>query len=293
MARTRFSKPVAFAVTLIAACYPPLSAQGVGDFHELAFAPLLTACLVLAIDRRAWRWAIAITIALVCVKEDQFVGCAGVGVFVVLLAGGDRAQRRCGWWMTAIAVGMALLYFGVIRKAIDPAFPYWSLHYYQWWWFPPTAAVGFVSWDSMVRPLYLLAVLAPLAFMPLASRYILFALPGFAEVLLSHEAITMVLGTQYAATWCGYLLCAYVDGASTIGRRSHAALVGLVAIAFAMSMWTSAYQSPIAPGYALYRSPNEQDHERDRLLNALPKKRECLEPRPDLRASQHGSECIR
>ena len=53
MARTRFSKPVAFAVTLVAACYPPLSAQGVGDFHELAFAPLLTAFLVLAIDRRA------------------------------------------------------------------------------------------------------------------------------------------------------------------------------------------------------------------------------------------------
>jgi uncharacterized membrane protein len=271
MASTRFSKPIALAVTLVAACYPPLSAQGVGDFHELAFAPLLTAFLVLAIDRRAWRWAIAISLVLVCVKEDQFVGVAGVGVFVVLLAGRDRAQRRTGWWMTAIAVGFALLYFCVVRRAIDPAFPYWSFHYYQWWWFPPTSAAGFVSWDSMIRPLYLLAALAPLAFLPLASRYLLFALPGLAEVLLSHEAITMALGTQYAATWCGYLLCAFVDGASTVGRRSQVALAVFLAAALAISIWTSANQSPITPGYALYRSPDEQDRERDRLLDALPK----------------------
>ena len=173
--------------------------------------------------------------------------------------------------MTAIAVGFALLYFGVIRRMIDPAFPYWSLHYYQWWWFPPTAAVGFASWDSMVRPLYLLAVFAPLAFMPLASRYLLFALPGLAEVLLSHEAITMVLGTQYASTWCGYMLCAYVDGASTIGRRSQTTLVGFLIAAIAISIWTSTYQSPIRPGYALYRRPNEQDRERERILSDLPK----------------------
>ena len=61
--------------------------------------------------------------------------------------------------MTAIAVGFALLYFGIVRRAIDPAFPYWSLHYYEWWWSPPTAAAGFAAWDSLARPLYLLAVL--------------------------------------------------------------------------------------------------------------------------------------
>jgi len=269
MARERFSKPVAFAVTLIAACYPPLSAQGVGDFHELAFAPVLTACLVLAIDRRAWRWAIAVTIALVCVKEDQFVGCAAAGIFVVLLARRDPVQRRYGWLMTGIALAFALLYFGVVRRAIDATFPYWSLHYYQWWWFPPTAA-GFVPWNSLVRPLYLVAVLAPLAFAPLASRYLLFALPGFAEVLLSHEGITMALNTQYGATWCGYLLCAFVDGSSTIGRRSYAGLAALLVVAMAISIWTSVYQSPIAPGFALYRRPDARDDDRERILRSLP-----------------------
>ena len=195
--------------------------------------------------------------------------------------------------MAAIAVGFALLYFCVVRRAIDPAFPYWSFHYYQWWWFPPTSAAGFVSWDSMIRPLYLLAVLAPLAFLPLGSRYLLFALPGLAEVLLSHEAITMALGTQYAATWCGYLLCALVYGASTVGRRSQVALAVFLAAALAISIWTSANQSPITPGYALYRSPDEQDRERERLLSALPKDASIWSHDPIFAHLSMDLECIR
>ena len=59
LAVTRFPKWLAFATTLIAATYPPLSAEAVGDFHELAFTPPLAATLVWAIDRRSWRVAIA------------------------------------------------------------------------------------------------------------------------------------------------------------------------------------------------------------------------------------------
>jgi uncharacterized membrane protein len=269
MARTRFSKPVAFAATLIVACYPPLSAEGVGDFHELAFAPLLTACLVLAIDRRAWRYAIGLALVLVCVKEDQFVSVAFVGVLVAFMGRADRPQRCCGLWMAAIGIIAAVLYFGVIRRAIDPTFPYWSMHFYQWWWYPPTAG-GFVPWDSLARPMYLVAILAPLAFLPLGSRYVWFALPGLAEVLLSHEGITMALNTHYSATWSGYLLCAFVDGAYALSRLSPYATKALMVAAIAISIWTSQNQSPIAPGFALYRLPDGEDAARERILQALP-----------------------
>ena len=67
------------------------------------------------------------------------------------------------------------------------------------------------------------------------------------------------------------LPCAFVDGASTVGRRSQVALAVFLAAALAILIWTSADQSPITPGYALYRSPDEQDRERERLLSALPK----------------------
>ena len=43
LASTRFPKLVAFVIAAIAACYPPLSGEAVGDFHELAFAPALVA----------------------------------------------------------------------------------------------------------------------------------------------------------------------------------------------------------------------------------------------------------
>lgn len=269
MAVTRFSKPLSFFVTLTAACYPPLSGEAVGDFHELAFAPVLTACLVLALDRRAWRYAIACAFVLACVKEDQFVSLAFIGVLVAVTAKTDADRRRCGTWIAAIAVSAALLYFGVVRRVIDPNFPYWSFHYYQWWWSPPTPN-GFVGWDSLARPLYLLAALAPLAFLPLGSRYVWFALPGFAEVLLSHEGVTMSISTHYTATWMGYLLCAFVDGTYVLSKHCPKAAKTMLVVAMAISLWTSAYHSPMLPGYSLYRRPAPDDREQDRVLRSLP-----------------------
>jgi Predicted membrane protein (DUF2079) len=73
---------------------------------------------------------------------------------------------------------------------------------------------------SPLRPEYLFALLLPLAFLPLASRYVIFAVPGLAEMLLSHEAITLQLSTHYTATWIGYVLCAFVDGVSRVHSQS-------------------------------------------------------------------------
>jgi uncharacterized membrane protein len=270
LASARFAKPLAFAVTLVAAIYPPLSAEAVGDFHELAFVPPLAATLVWAIDCRRWRAAIAVTVLLAAVKEDQFVSLAFIGVAVAIMAQGDRAMRRCGLWIFSIAVVAAVLYFGIVRPLIDPHAGYFSLHFYQWWRFPPTAA-GFAGPLSTLRPQYLFALLLPLAFLPLASRYMIFAIPGLAEVLLSHEAITLQLGTQYTATWIGYVLCAFVDGLSRVYSRSMFAARAAIAVAFVASVWTSYYYSPIEPGFALYRRPAPVDRLRERTLSSLPR----------------------
>jgi len=260
---------LAFATTLIAAIYPPLSAEAVGDFHELAFAPLLAAALVWAFDRRSWSITLAAALLLATVKEDQFVSLAFIGLVVAVLGWRDQPMRRCGLWIAAIAVGAAILYFGVLRPIINPHFQYFSLHYYEWWRFPATTA-GFAGLWSPLRLEYLVAILLPLAFLPLGSRYMLFAIPGLAEVLLSHEAVTMSLATQYTATWSAYLLCAFVDGASTLYRRSTLGAEGALAFAFVASIWTSRYHSPINPGFALYRPATATDALRDRELARLP-----------------------
>ncbi len=270
MAASRLPKWLAFATTLVAAAYPPLSASAVGDFHELAFAPPLAATLVWAVDRKAWRIAIAAAVALATVKEDQFVTLAFIGLAVAAIGRKDRAMRSCGVWIASIAAIAALLYFGAVRPLINPHFPYFSLHFYEWWRFPATTA-GFVAPWSPVRAQYLFGALLPLAFLPFLSRYVLFALPGLAEVLLSHEGVTMSLGAHYTATWSGYLLCAFVDGVALVYRRRPVAAKGLLAFALGASAWTSRYDSPIDPTFALYREPNAADAIRERTLSALPR----------------------
>jgi uncharacterized membrane protein len=268
LAAARFAKPLAFAVTLVAAIYPPLSAEAVGDFHELAFVPPLAATLVWAIDRQRWRVAIAMAALLTIVKEDQFVSLAFIGVAVAIMARGDPAMRRCGLWISSLAIGAAVLYFGVLRPLIDPHVAYFSLHFYQWWRFPPTPA-GFAGPLSPLRPQYLFALLLPLAFLPLASRYMIFAIPGLAELLLSHEAITLQLGTHYTAVWIGYVLCAFVDGLARVYSHSVVAAKTAVVVAFVASLWTSYYYSPIGPRFALYRRPTPVDRLRERTLSNL------------------------
>ncbi|MGB8964007.1 MAG: DUF2079 domain-containing protein [Candidatus Cybelea sp.] len=270
MAASRLPKWLAFALTLVAATYPPLSAEAVGDFHELAFVPPLAATLVWAIDRRLRGVAIATAAVLVMVKEDQFVSLAFIGLAVAFMARDDRRMRSCGVWIAAIAVGTATLYFAVLRPLIDPHFHYFSLHFYEWWRTPPTPA-GFAGPLSPLRLEYLFALLLPLAFLPLASRYMIFAVPGLAELLLSHEAITMAMGAHYSAVWSGYVLCAFADGAAGMYRRSEFAAKGALLFALLASIWTSRYSSPINPGFALYRQPTPADLIREHTLETLPR----------------------
>jgi uncharacterized membrane protein len=105
----------AFATTLVAATYPPLSAQAIGDFHELAFVPPLAATLVWAIDRKLYRVAIAAAVVLTTVKEDQFISLAFIGLVIALMGRHDRPLRRCGLWIAAAAVFAAICYFGIAR----------------------------------------------------------------------------------------------------------------------------------------------------------------------------------
>jgi uncharacterized membrane protein len=270
IAVSRLPRWLAFATTLVAATYPPLSAEAVGDFHELAFAPPLAATLVWAIDRRVWRAAIAAAAVLAMVKEDQFVSLAFIGLAIAVMGREDGQMRSCGLWIASIGAIAAVFYFGLLRPVIDPHFHYFSLHFYEWWRFPATPA-GFAGPFSALRPQYLFAILLPLAFLPLGSRYMLFAIPGLAEVLLSHEAVTMGLGTHYTATWSGYILCAFVDGASNAYRRSKPAAEGALLFALLASIWTSRYYSPINPGLALYRHATVADRIRENELARLPR----------------------
>ena len=89
----------------------------------------------------------------------------------------------------------------------------------------------------MGRLTYVLEALVPLAFVPIRSRLIVLALPGFAIVLLANSGLVWRMGEHYAALWIPWLLIAFAAGIATLrfARRwttSAFALSAIVLVAF-------------------------------------------------------------
>ncbi|HEY2476359.1 MAG TPA: DUF2079 domain-containing protein [Candidatus Cybelea sp.] len=268
LARTRFRPPVAFALVAAAAIYPVLWANGVGDFHEMAFVPLLSATLVYALDRRRWAMCMVTALLLVCTKEDQFVVLTVNGLLFTLMAREDAPAKRIGLGISGLAIAMALLYFGVVRHALNPHVPYMSLGFFDW----STASEAPGSFWALLAPRlwYVLIILGPLAFLPCFSRYGLFLIVGFVEILGSHQPVTLSVGAHYSALLTGYALAAFVDGAARVTARRANLAKGLVAAAAAASLAVGIFASPMEYWYYLYRRPNAHDALLEQTLRQLP-----------------------
>ncbi len=269
LARARFSPPAAFAFVAVAALYPILWANGVGDFHEMAFVPLLSATLVYALDRRRWTMSILTALLLSCTKEDQFVVLAANGLFFAATARDDAKAKRTGWVISGLAIAMALVYFGVVRPALNPHVPYESLRFFDW-----TATQGGgqdLVWAILLpRIKYVLMVLAPLAFLPCIARYGLFLIPGFVVILAAHQPVTIMPGAHYSALLTGYALAGFVDGASRWAAQKPRLVKGLVAAAAVTSIAVGIFASPMEYWYYLYRRPNAHDALLEESLRQLP-----------------------
>ncbi len=235
LARARFRPIPALALVGVAALYPILCANGVGDFHEMAFVPLLSATLVYALDRRRWSMSIAAALLLACTKEDQFVILAANGLIFAAMSRNDVRAARIGWSISGLAAIMAFVYFGVVRPALNSHVPYLSLEFFNW----AGAAGGEhnFAWAVLLpRMRYVAIILAPLAFLPCVSRYGLFLIPGFVEILASHQSVTLMPGAHYSALLTGYALAGFVDGASRLNANRPSLAKGLVIVAAAASM---------------------------------------------------------
>jgi uncharacterized membrane protein len=269
LARARFNPGPALAMLAVAAVYPILWANGVGDFHEMAFVPLLSATLVYAMDRRRWTTAVVTAVLLACTKEDQFVILAVNGLLFAATARGDAQAKRIGWTVSGLAIAMAFVYFAVVRPAIDPRVPYESLAFFHWTglqfgWH------GFISAILLPRVRYALIVLAPVAFLPCISRYGLFLIPGFVEILAAHQPVTIMPGAHYSALLTGYALAGFVDGASRLNAYKPPLAKGLVVAAAVVSVWVAIFASPMEYWYYLYRRPNAHDALLEATLRRLP-----------------------
>ena len=269
LARARFSPPAALAIVAVAALYPILCANGVGDFHEMAFVPLLSATLVYALDRRRWTMSIVTALLLLCTKEDQFVVLAANGLLFAVMTRDDAKAKRIGWTISGLAIAMSLAYFGVVRPALNPHVPYEPLQFFNWTG-TQAGGHGFIWTMLLSRIRYVVIILAPLAFLPCISRYGLFLIPGFVEVLSAHQPVTVVPGAHYSALLTGYALAAFADGASRLAAHRPRLVKALVVAAAVTSVWVAIFASPMEYWYYLYRRPNAHDARLEATLRQLP-----------------------
>ncbi|OJV76584.1 MAG: hypothetical protein BGO37_11085 [Cellulomonas sp. 73-92] len=193
------------------------------DVHEVAFAVPLLAWAVDALDRRSDRALVVVAGLLLLVREDMGLVVAVLGLLRIA-----RAGRR---WRGVVLVVGGLAVFALVTAVFMPHLaPAGSaarlqLQYSQLGSGPGGIVLGALRkpWHTlvlMVTPSVkvgtLLALLAPLAFLPLGSPYALLALPMLAGRFLSDRPLTWQTGFHYDAPVWVVLVLAAVDA---FGRR--------------------------------------------------------------------------
>jgi len=214
----------AYCVIGVYALAWPVAATLEFDFHELAFAPVLS---MLMLERheagRRWQCAAAAG-ALLLVKEDMGLLVAGFGLYLLTRAG----ERRQG----AAFVAAGLFWTWLASRVLIPAFG-GSADYY--WAYDalgrdlPHAAVHALvhPWSTLklavtpqVKATTMLWLVVPLLLLPLASPITLAVLPLLAERMLSSRfGHWWEPKFHYNVAVVALLVAAGVDGAPRLASR--------------------------------------------------------------------------
>ncbi len=269
LARRWVPDRLALGIALVALLYPPLAGVTFADFHENGFAPALTLWLLWALVARRFSVAALFVTLTLGIKEDQ----ATIVGFAALCACAWYAKRRDAagafFSLAALAASIAAFvgFFEVVRPLAGARDVWGPTHFYTWSRIVDPR--GSAPWWSIGRPAYFLEALVPLCFAALGSPAFVLALPGFAEVLASHESITYTMGQHYAAIWIPYVLFAYALAIARMHAHSPRIAHGFVRASLVVSALVLALASPTHWGHYL-RLRNANDAALDRVLARLP-----------------------
>jgi uncharacterized membrane protein len=219
IARARGATPsLANRIGAVALVYPPLVAVGFGEFRDLGLLPPLALGWWLALKTRSWAWLSVCAVLLAGLREDVCLELAILGIAVAIGEGrrGDRAVQRAALASAGLALVSDAIYLLVVLPRVGPWPP---SHFYDYPFahgpFPlllapfthPLAFAAAIL--TLGRLTYLLEAFVPLAFLPLRSRLVWLAFPGFAIVLLANSGLVWRMGMHYAALWIPWLLIAF------------------------------------------------------------------------------------
>ena len=236
---------VAFRIALLSLVYPPLASIAFGEFHELAFFPVLALGLLWAADRCRWWWFAAFGVASVLTREDVCLELAavGFGIFVFSLLRRRTEQRGLlvGEPLRPIAAAAAFACLavagcataGIYYHEVLTVYGRWPHNHFYDYAFasgPLAITAAVLTQPGIALPAllrfgkltYVVEGLAPLLLLPLRSAWFFAAVPGLIIVLLAGEQSVWRMGNHYAALWVPWVLVAAGAALTKIERRNSA-----------------------------------------------------------------------
>lgn len=278
IAGRRLPENPAFMMTAIYALGWPIGAMVNFDVHELAFAvPLLSASLN-AVDQGRYRRAVWWTTSLLFVKEDMGFLVVAIGALMWALGPPGRSEgspvtrlkRPSPEALALIAIGIGG--YLITTKVIVPHFA--PDGGYSYWQFDaigkdlPASLINLFTrpWHAadvffmpFAKSLSFFMLLAPLAFLPLRSPYLVLAAPLLAEKFFNERKQLWVPLLHYSALPWLVLVVACIDAAARmrlfepVGRTRRRRVVAAWMVALqVLTVWAWAV---IEEGVASGRGP--------------------------------------
>ncbi|HKU68079.1 MAG TPA: DUF2079 domain-containing protein [Candidatus Baltobacteraceae bacterium] len=292
--RTYAGEKWALRVAVLALIYPPLLSASFEEFHELAFYPVTALALFWAADRARWIWFAVFALAAVLIREDACVDLLLIGIALGIIGLVKRQSAQggllygepiapnglavAGFALAAVSAAVLALYAYVI---VPHAGGWAPSHFYRYPFadgpaqtalaiFTHPLALG-ASVLTLGRLTYLLEAFAPLAFLPLRTRWVWLALPGFAGVLLASDSIVWRMGFHYELLWAPWLLLAAAWALIRIAQRSEPAARRWWTAAVAICVIVLAAFNPMHPAHYLTRAPYQHSSDVTSAFACVPR----------------------
>jgi uncharacterized membrane protein len=217
----------AYLVSVAYALSWPIASALAFNFHEVAFAPVLTAVALERLQAGRLRTALIALAVLLLVKEDMGLFVAGIGLYLAVARPRVVSRQRL--------VAGVLIVVGVVYTwlAADVLIPALGGHANGYWDYDalgpnvPQAAWHVITHPGSLRLLVtprvkletMLWLLGAFCFLPLLSPITLTTVPLLAERMLANTAANWwETSFQYNAYLVIVLACAAVDGAARLDR---------------------------------------------------------------------------